>query len=252
MREELIVLRRVQPREAGLHFNATMEPRRGMLSTGSGRRRMQKGQELELVRRASRGDLSAAELLIRRHQAGVHAYIYRMCGRWDVAEDVTQEAFLRVLSSLHNFDETYRFSTWLFTIARRVWLNICEKKKPASAGDASDAWAARRDDPTRSTSRDQEQRGLAHDALQSALLLLSPEQREALVLFHQLDWPIRLIADHMALPEGTVKSHLHRGRQRMRVELVRGVNGVVALEEPAGSIPLFARQAVALSPENER
>ncbi|MFO0860828.1 MAG: RNA polymerase sigma factor [Phycisphaerales bacterium] len=209
---------------------------------------MLKDQELQLVRRAARGDLSAAESLIRRHQAGVHAYIYRMCGRWDVAEDVTQEAFLRVLSSLHNFNESFRFSTWLFTIARRVWLNMCEKKRPAAAGDASDVWAARRDDLAGSMSRDDEQRGMARDALQSALLLLSAEQREAIVLFHQLEWPIRLISEHMDLPEGTVKSHLHRGRQRLRSELVRGVGEVIAIEEPAGAIPLFARRAVALSP----
>ena len=92
----------------------------------------------------------------------------------------------------------------------------------------------------------------ASDALQSALLLLTPEQREAIVLFHQLEWPIRLIADHMQLPEGTVKSHLHRGRQRIKAELVRGVSGVVALEEPAGAIPIFARRAVALSPGEVR
>ncbi|MBS0191110.1 MAG: RNA polymerase sigma factor [Phycisphaerales bacterium] len=213
---------------------------------------MLKSQELQLVRRAANGDLSAAESLIRRHQAGVQSYIYRMCGRWDVAEDVTQEAFLRVLSSLHNFDETYRFSTWLFTIARRVWLNVCEKKRPSSAGDASDAWSARKDELRSEMSLDLEQRSLASDALQSALLLLTPEQREAIVLFHQLEWPIRLIADHMQLPEGTVKSHLHRGRQRMKAELVRGVSGVVALEEPAGAIPIFARRAVALSPGEVR
>ncbi len=180
---------------------------------------MQKLEELQLVRRASRGDLAAAELLLRRHQGGVHAYIYRMCGKWDVAEDVTQEAFVRVLSSLKNFDETYRFSTWLFTIARRVWLNMCEKKKPASAGDASDSWGARRDALENTMTRDHEQRSMARDAIQLGLMLLSPEQREAVVLFHQLDWPIRLIAEHMELPEGTVKSHLHRGRQRMRAAL---------------------------------
>jgi hypothetical protein len=45
---------------------------------------------------------------------------------------------------------------------------------------------------------------------------LSLEQREVLLLFHQQDWPIWLIAEHLAMPEGTVKSHLHRGRRRLR------------------------------------
>lgn len=55
------------------------------------------------------------------------------------------------------------------------------------------------------------------DAIQSALMHLSVEQREIIVLFHQMDWPIALIASQLDMPEGTVKSHLHRGRRRLRV-----------------------------------
>jgi RNA polymerase sigma-70 factor (ECF subfamily) len=57
---------------------------------------------------------------------------------------------------------------------------------------------------------------VAKDALQRALMGLSLDQREVMVLFHQLDWPIWLIAEHLGMPEGTVKSHLHRGRRRLR------------------------------------
>jgi RNA polymerase sigma-70 factor (ECF subfamily) len=125
---------------------------------------------------------------------------------------------------------------------------MCEKKKPASAGDASDSWSARRDALEGTMSRDGEQRTMARDAIQHGLLLLSEEQREAVVLFHQLEWPIRLIAEHMGLPEGTVKSHLHRGRMRLREELVRGVGEVVAIEQRPGSVPMFAKRSLTLEP----
>jgi RNA polymerase sigma-70 factor (ECF subfamily) len=59
----------------------------------------------------------------------------------------------------------------------------------------------------------------AKAAIDFALACLSEEQREIIVLFHQLDWPICQIAEYMDMPEGTVKSHLHRGRQRMRSAL---------------------------------
>lgn len=209
---------------------------------------MLREEEAMLVRRAARGDSAAAEALIRRHQAGVQSYIYRLCGRFDVAQDVTQEAFVRALAGMRNFDPTFRFSTWLFTIARRVWLNLCEKKKACSAGDACDSWEVGAGRGTSTSSDvlatlrpDDEQRDLARDALQGALMLLSEEQRETIVLFHQMDWPIRLIAEHMDLPEGTVKSHLHRGRQRLREELVRGVGEVVAIEDSGRTLPTFAR-----------
>ena len=54
------------------------------------------------------------------------------------------------------------------------------------------------------------------DALQEALMTLGEDQREIVVLFHQLDWPIALIAQHMDMPEGTIKSHLHRSRLKLR------------------------------------
>jgi RNA polymerase sigma-70 factor (ECF subfamily) len=58
--------------------------------------------------------------------------------------------------------------------------------------------------------------GNLHDALQAALLALPPEQREIVILFHQQDWPIWLISQHLDKPEGTIKSHLHRARKKMR------------------------------------
>jgi RNA polymerase sigma-70 factor (ECF subfamily) len=53
-------------------------------------------------------------------------------------------------------------------------------------------------------------------ALHEALNCLNDHQREIVVLFHQQGWPISQIASHKDMPEGTVKSHLHRARQRMR------------------------------------
>lgn len=178
---------------------------------------MERAQEAELITRAAAGDRSAAGDLIRAHQHSVYAYLLRMCGRPDVAEDIVQEAFVRVLNNLHRFDFRFRFSTWLFTIARRLYMNAMAKSKPAydtdfvgSFGNQNTGWA-----PDTGV-YDEERQEVQRDALQTSLMLLSEEQREVLVLFHQLDWPIALIADHLGMPEGTVKSHLHRGRRRLR------------------------------------
>jgi RNA polymerase sigma-70 factor (ECF subfamily) len=54
------------------------------------------------------------------------------------------------------------------------------------------------------------------DGLQNALMSLPFVQREVLILFHQHEWPIWLVAEHLQIPEGTVKSHLHRARIAMR------------------------------------
>ncbi|MCH8211332.1 MAG: sigma-70 family RNA polymerase sigma factor, partial [Planctomycetes bacterium] len=56
----------------------------------------------------------------------------------------------------------------------------------------------------------------ARQALETALVGLGPQQREIILLYHQFNWAIARIADHLNMPEGTVKSHLHRARKRMR------------------------------------
>jgi RNA polymerase sigma-70 factor (ECF subfamily) len=176
---------------------------------------LDRATERHLIERAIEGDREAAGEFIRAHQASLYAYLLRMSGKPHLAEDIAQEAFVRVLKNLDRFDFRYRFSTWLFTIARRLYLNAVQKHRPAYDSDlvsnaqGSDGFPS---DPVGVT----EARQTRRDILQSALLTLSTDQREIIVLFHQLDWPIALIAQHLDMPEGTVKSHLHRGRQRLR------------------------------------
>lgn len=176
---------------------------------------MKRIEEEKLIVRASRGDKAAAEILVRTHQASLYGYMLRMTGQADLAEDVVQEAFVRVLTNLNRFDPRFRFSTWVFTIAKRLWVNACQKQKPTFNSEVVGACGGVSPDRADGAGEG-ELRGRVRDALQAALLGLPEEQREIVVLFHQLDWPIRVIAQHMDMPEGTVKSHLHRGRLRMR------------------------------------
>jgi RNA polymerase sigma-70 factor (ECF subfamily) len=177
---------------------------------------VKKAEEHRLIELAAAGDRVAAGDLIRAYQASVYAYLLRLSGRPEVAEDITQEAFVRVLTNLDRFDTRYRFSPWLFTIAKRLFLNTCQKLKPAYDSDVVGAWQDSSGMEPDSDAIDWETRDNAHNALQQALMTLSTRQREIVILFHQQGWSIALIADHMDMPQGTVKSHLHRGRRRMR------------------------------------
>ena len=176
---------------------------------------MDRAEERRMIERAMRGDREAAGDCVRAHQRSLYAYILRMCGRPEVAEDVVQEAFVRALSNLDRFDFRFRFSTWLFTIARRLYLNQVQKMKPASDTDCVEArggdWL-----PVGTEADAAEKTAVCRNAIQDGLMELSVDQREVLVLFHQQDWPIALIAEHLDMPEGTVKSHLHRGRRKLR------------------------------------
>lgn len=180
---------------------------------------MERDIERKLITRATAGDRDAAAELLRHHQPSLRAYLHRLSGRADVAEDICQEAFVRVLSNLHRFDDRFRFSTWLFTIAKRLYVNARQKHSPVFNTEALGWRQSGVDGPGVKTS-DGEVAGHVKDALQDALMELGEVQREIVVLFHQLDWPISTIAEHMDMPEGTVKSHLHRSRQKLRKILV--------------------------------
>ncbi|MCC6285028.1 MAG: sigma-70 family RNA polymerase sigma factor [Phycisphaerales bacterium] len=179
-----------------------------------------KNDEARLIRLAAAGDRAAAGALIQAHQHSLFAYLLRMSGRPDMAEDIAQEAFVRVLSNLDRFDPRFRFSTWLFTIARRLYVNANQKLRPAYDTDAVSARRSADDAPEAPVDR-ADGGALVRGCLDDALQGLSEDQREVIVLFHQLDWPISVIAAHMDMPEGTVKSHLHRGRQRLRELMTR-------------------------------
>jgi RNA polymerase sigma-70 factor (ECF subfamily) len=179
---------------------------------------MLRSSEQALIRRALQGDGAAIESLIKAHQEALYAFMLRMSGRPDVAEDIVQEAFVRVLKNLDRFDSRFRFSTWLFTIAKRLYVNAMQKHKPTYdsdvVSDRHDRHGAAQS-PGGIASRRESIDNLRM-IIDASLAMLAPLQREIILLFHQQNWPITEIALYLDMPEGTVKSHLHRARKRMK------------------------------------
>lgn len=195
---------------------------------------MKRSEEQALIRKAAAGDRDAAGVFIREYQNQLFAYLLRLSGRRDLAEDIVQDAFVRVLTNLDRFDPRFRFSTWLFTIAKRLFLNAIQKHRPSYDSESVSARAGNAERPESSVIRD-DTALTTRDTLQRALMSLSLEQRDVLLLFHQQDWPIWLIAEHLAMPEGTVKSHLHRGRRRLREAMLAAENAPA--EEGVAEVP---------------
>lgn len=178
---------------------------------------MLKCTECRLIREARKGNGSAIAALIEAHQPSLYAFMLRLSGRPDVAEDVVQEAFVRVLRNLDRFDDRFRFSTWLFTIARRLYVNQRQRLQPRYDSDAISDCRDRRHDqaPGEETDRLESMRTI-RELIEEALADLPELPREIVLLYHQQSWSISDIAAHLRLPEGTVKSHLHRARKRMQ------------------------------------
>ena len=174
-----------------------------------------KSSEHALIRKAKQGDGRAIEALIRAHQDALYAFMLRMSGRPDVAEDIVQEAFVRVLKNLDRFDSRFRFSTWLFTIAKRLYVNSIQKLRPTYDSDVIDSHHGEFEPVGGEAARSETIQNV-RSVVDFALKELAPQQREIILLFHQQNWPITDIAVFLKMPEGTVKSHLHRARKRMK------------------------------------
>lgn len=178
-------------------------------------RMLSKAEEDRLIRRAQRGDGEAIEALIRAHQSALYGYLLRLCHRPEVAEDIAQEALVRVLRHLDRFDPRFRFSTWLFTIARRLWVNHSQKACATADSESAESWIDAEPRPEELLVA-VERKARLRRVLDVAVSCLSPIQQEIVTLFHHHAWTIEALSSHLSIPEGTIKSHLHRARKQMR------------------------------------
>ena len=165
-----------------------------------------------LVLRCREGDRDAFERLVVRYQKPVFNVALRMLRNRQDALDVAQTTFLKAFEHLGDYDPTFRFFSWLYRIAINESLNALALRKPRGELDANTADG--RPGPDRDAEGDQ-----ALQAIEAALMLLSPELRTVTVLRHIAQLSYADIAEALGLPEKTVKSRLHSARERLREHL---------------------------------
>lgn len=166
------------------------------------------------IERARRGDRDAIAELIHAYQRPLEAFLFRLCGKHELAEDLAQEAFVRVIKSLDRFDDQYRFSTWLFTIGKRLLVNAQQKMKPNADSETVEYRAG--DSRTPLSEVESIERGTQiANLVEIAIGSLGSPQREIVLMFHQQGWSVQRIGEELGMPEGTIKSHLFRARRRM-------------------------------------
>lgn len=176
------------------------------------------GDEGRLAARVASGDLDAAEELVRRHQSSVRGFLRAVCYDRQAIDDLAQETFLRALKYASRFDPKYPMRGWLLTIARRLSINHGDKAKRRRPEPGIEINQIR-DQTVHTPSQkleEHERHQLSRDMINQAMHQLSEAQRTAIAMHYQQGLPLDQIAELLKMPVGTVKSHLHRGRQRMR------------------------------------
>jgi RNA polymerase sigma-70 factor (ECF subfamily) len=182
----------------------------------------------ELVTRARRGNQAACREIVGRYQRPVFNLIVRMVRDRTLAEDLSQDTFLKAFSRLDRYDPRYKLSNWLLKIAHNTVVDHFRQRKSRSEtlpleflGRGDEPSAAELGDPAADDPLENLVRAEIAQKIECAMAALRPEYRQVVVLRYHEDLSHEEIARIMDLPVGTVKSHLHRARAQLAESLAR-------------------------------
>ncbi len=176
--------------------------------------------DVELVAASKNGNQDAFALLVQRHQHRVFNLVYRMLQHYDEANEVTQETFLAAWQGLPSFRGDARFSTWLHRIAYNCCLKQLEQHKRDKALQTAIQAEQILEDADSETRADTDIDAHERQTLvREQLATLPTKYRLVLVLRHLQEKTYEEMADILAMPIGTIKTHLFRARNLLKERL---------------------------------
>ena len=173
-----------------------------------------------LVQRCMSGDESAMRRFVQRFEGLVYGTCLRMLRRREDAEDVAQDVFLRTFRSLHRWDHARPLTPWLIAItANRCRTALDRRSRNPIAAPVADQLAGA-----------QSHSAELAEELELALGQLRPDSRRCFDLFYRHEVSVAEVAQRLGVPQGTVKTWLHRARKELAEHLER--RGVTPGVEP--------------------
>jgi RNA polymerase sigma-70 factor, ECF subfamily len=176
-------------------------------------------ESTEIARGLRRRDPDLLDRLIEQYQHRLLRYLVYLSGDRELAEDLFQETWIRVLERGHQFNDKFAFSTWLFAVARNLAIDHMRRKHPASLDGLMNSSMNNANDDTpfdvpatgQASAFDAALQREQSEHIAAGMLHLPAEYREALVLRFQEGMSLDEIATVARVPLGTVKSRIYRG-----------------------------------------
>jgi RNA polymerase sigma-70 factor (ECF subfamily) len=179
----------------------------------------------EVVLQAREGREAAYRELIRRYERPNFALIFRMVRDRELAEDLSQETFVKALNAIGSYRPEFKFSSWIFKIANNAAIDHLRRREldtlslegspHAATPEAMQATALQIGNREESPLEAVEARELG-SAIEAAIGRLRPEYRSCILLRHVEGRAYEEIAEILDLPLGTVKTYIHRARNELR------------------------------------
>ena len=187
-----------------------------------------------VLRKAQRGDERAFSLIVRAYQVPVYNYVLRLVGDRSLAEDLTQEVFLRVFQGLPKFSLRSKFTTWLFQVTKNRVLDElrARERRPQTVVSIEDA-------PRLEVVDAPVERLETIEAIWRAVRELNPDLKMALLLRDVVGLSYSEIADSLEVTLSTVKWRIWKAREDVQLSLAR--EGIEVFEEREA--PALAVQA---------
>ena len=184
--------------------------------------------DADVVALAQQGREPAFRELVRRYERPVFSLIYRMVRDRELAEDLAQDTFIKVLNHIERYRPEFKFSSWLFKIANNVAIDQMRRRTVSTVSmdgsphalTAAEAEASSFDVAARQeTALDEIESRELGSAIEVAIARLRPEYRACIMLRHVEGRSYEEIAATLDLPLGTVKTYIHRARNELRAAL---------------------------------
>lgn len=176
-------------------------------------------EEALLISRARDGDQDAFRQLVERYQGAVYNLAYRMLGDPGDAEDAAQEIFVRIYRQLGRYDPARKFSTWTLAIATNYCIDQLRRRRMQLVPlENIIPWARAKEAGPEGEAITQEER----DEVQRLITKLPEKYRAPLILRYFEELSCAEIAEVLGMPEGTVKTQIHRARKALGKLLAEG------------------------------
>ena len=184
--------------------------------------------DADVVRLAQQGRELAFRELVRRYERPVFSLVFRMVRDRETAEDLAQDAFVKVLNHIDKYSPEFKFSSWLFKIANNVAIDHLRKRRldTISMDGSPHASTASEIEATTLNLESEQENALDEleakelgTAIERAIARLRPEYRACIMLRHVEGRAYEEIAATLDLPLGTVKTYIHRARHELRKAL---------------------------------
>ena len=169
-------------------------------------------EEQRLIRLAQQGDNAVLAELLHRHYSFLGKYLLKITLQPHLADDLTQETMLKAMEKIKLYNGQSSFSSWLITIATRLYIDIERKKK-------RERRYLEQEQALRGLRWQTERQGDGWPDLLDALGRLSHDIRLPVILKHYYGYTYDEIADMLDIPPGTVKSRIHYGLRSLRKEM---------------------------------